>query len=126
MDRIERPLSPHLQIHRLEITSALSVLHRGTGLALSAGLPLLAYWLLAAASGEAAYAEATVLLGSVWAKIFYTGWCYCFFYHLANGIRHLLWDMLIGLDPGQYRISGYIVVVLTIAATAAWSAAVIF
>lgn len=126
MDRVERPLSPHLQVHRLEITSALSVLHRGTGLVLSAGLLLLAYWLLAAASGEDAYDQASTLLGSVWAKIFYTGWCFCFFYHLANGIRHLLWDMLIGLEPKQYRVSGWAVILFTVIFTAAYSLWVIF
>ena len=126
MDRAERPLSPHLQVHRLEITSALSILHRGTGLVLSAGLLLLAYWLMAIASGEAAYADASALLGSVWARIFYAGWCFCFFYHLANGIRHLLWDMLIGLEPEQYRVSGWAVVLFAGAATAAYSLVVIF
>ena len=126
MDSVDRPLSPHLQVHRLEITSALSILHRGTGLVLSAGLLLLAYWLMAVASGQAAYAEASVLLGSVWAKIFYTGWCFCFFYHLANGIRHLLWDMLIGLEPEQYRVSGWAVVLFTAVVTATYSLVVIF
>ena len=126
MDRVERPLSPHLQVHRLEITSGLSILHRGTGLVLSTGLLLLAYWLMAVASGEAAYAEASVLLGSVWAKVFYAGWAFCFFYHLANGIRHLLWDMLIGLEPEQYRVSGWAVMLFTVLVTAAYSLWVIF
>ena len=126
MDRVQRPLSPHLQVHRLEITSALSILHRGTGLVLSAGLLPLTYWLMAVAGGEAAYAEASAPLGGVWAKIFYTGWCFCFFYHLANGIRHLLWDMLIGLEPEQYRVSGWAVVAFSLIATAAYSLLVIF
>lgn len=119
-------MSPHLQVHRLEITSGLSILHRGTGLVLSAGLLPLAYWLMAIASGEAAYAEASALLGTVWAKGFYTGWACCFFYHLANGIRHLLWDMLIGLEPEQYRVSGWAVILFTVAVTAAYSLWVIF
>ncbi len=126
MDRVERPLSPHLQIHRLEITSGLSILHRATGLALSAGLLVLAWWLMAVAGGEAAYAEASAALGSVWARIAYTGWSFCFFYHLANGIRHLLWDMLIGLEPEQYRVSGWAVVTFAVIVTAAWSWLVIF
>ncbi|MYJ95194.1 MAG: succinate dehydrogenase, cytochrome b556 subunit, partial [Proteobacteria bacterium] len=102
------------------------ILHRGTGLALSAGLLLLAYWLMAVASGEAAYDEASALLGSVWAKVFYTGWAFCFFYHLANGIRHLLWDMLIGLEPEQYRVSGWAVMLFTVIVTGAYSLWVIF
>ena len=126
MDRVDRPLSPHLQVHRLEITSGLSILHRGTGLALSAGLLLLAYWLMAIASGEAAYAEASALLGSVWAQIFDTGWAFGFFDPRANGIRHLLWDMLIGLEPDQYRVSGWAVMLFTVIVTAAYSLWVIF
>ena len=125
MDKVERPLSPHLQVYRLEITSGLSVLHRGTGIVLSMGLPVLAWWLMAIAGGEASYAEASVLFGSVWAKICYVGWSFCFFYHLANGIRHLLWDMIIGLEPGQYRVRAWAVIVFSLAATASYALAVI-
>ena len=126
MDRVERPLSPHLQVYRPEITSVLSILHRGTGLVLSMGLPVLAGWLMAVAGGEAAYAEASAWLASVWARLFYVGWCFCFFYHLANGIRHLLWDVGIGLEPEQYRVSGWTVVLFSLAVTAMYSLAVIF
>ena len=90
------------------------------------GLPVLAWWLMAAAGGEAAYAEASAWLGSVWARLFYVGWCFCFFYHLANGIRHLLWDVGIGLEPEQYRVSGWTVVLFSLAVTAMYSLAVIF
>ena len=124
-DRVERPLSPHLQVYRPEITSVLSILHRTTGLGLSVGLLVLAYWLMAAAGGEADYADATALLGSGWAKIGYVGWAFCFFYHLANGIRHLLWDMGIGLEPTQYRVSGWTVVLTSAAVTAVYSLMVI-
>ncbi len=124
-DRVERPLSPHLQVYRPEITSVLSILHRATGLGLSAGLLVLAYWLMAAAGGEADYADAAAVLGSGWAKIGYTGWGFCFFYHLANGIRHLLWDMAIGLEPAQYRVSGWTVVLVSLALTAVYSLMVI-
>ena len=124
-DRVERPLSPHLQVYRPEITSVLSILHRATGLGLSVGLLVLAYWLMAAAGGEADYADATALLGSGWAKICYVGWAFCFFYHLANGIRHLLWDMGIGLEPTQYRVSGWTVVLTSAAVTAVYSLMVI-
>ncbi len=124
-DRVERPLSPHLQIYRPEITSVLSILHRATGLGLSLGLLVLAYWLMAAAGGEADYADAAALLGSGWAKICYAGWAFCFFYHLANGIRHLFWDMGIGLEPAQYRVSGWTVVLTSAAVTVVYSLLVI-
>ena len=125
MDRVERPLSPHLQVYRPQITSVLSILHRGTGLVLSMGLPVLAWWLLAVAGGAAAYAEASAWLGSGLAKFFYVGWCFCFFYHLANGIRHLFWDVGVGLEPRQYRVSGWTVVLFSLAVTAIYSLAVI-
>ena len=125
MDRVERPLSPHLQVYRPQITSVLSILHRATGLALSAGLLVLAYWLLAAAGGETAYADAYARLANGWVRLCYVGWCFCFFYHLANGIRHLFWDMGIGLEPQRYRISGWTVVLVSGAATAFYALKVI-
>ena len=124
-DRVERPLSPHLQVYRPEITSVLSILHRVTGLGLSVGLLVLAYWLIAAAGGEADYADAAAVLGSGWARICYVGCAFCFFYHLANGIRHLFWDMGIGLEPEQYRVSGWMVVLISVAVTAVYALLVI-
>ena len=126
MDRLERPLSPHLQVYRPQITSVLSIFHRASGVALSLGVVVLAYWLLSAASGEAAYNDAAQLLGSLWFKLCYVGWCFCFFYHLANGIRHLLWDVGLGLEPEQYQASGWAVVVVALAASAGYSLLVIF
>jgi len=83
MDRVERPLSPHLQVYRPQITSILSILHRLTGLALSAGLLVLVYWLISLAGGSASYEPAAVLLSSGWLKLCYVGWSFCFFYHLC-------------------------------------------
>jgi len=126
MDRLERPLSPHLQVYRPQITSVLSIFHRASGVALSLGVVVLAYWLLSVAGGEAAYNDAAQLLGSVWFKLCYVGWCFCFFYHLANGIRHLFWDVGLGLEPEQYQVSGWAVVGVAIAASAGYSLLVIF
>lgn len=126
MDRVERPLSPHLQVYRPQITMVLSILHRATGLALSAGVLVLAYWLIAIASGEAAYTDAYALLSGVLFKLCYVGWCACFFYHLANGVRHLVWDTGIGLERGQYQLSGWLVVLFTFAASATYSLVAIF
>lgn len=126
MDRLERPLSPHLQVYRPQITSVLSIFHRASGVALSLGVVVLAYWLLSVASGEAAYNDAAQLLGSVWLKLCYVGWCVCFFYHLANGIRHLFWDVGLGLEPEQYQLSGWAVVGVALAASAGYSLLVIF
>ncbi len=125
MDRVERPLSPHLQVYRPQITSVLSIVHRATGVTLSLGVLLLAYWLVCAASGEQAYDRAHRLLSSGWIKVLYAGLAFCFFYHLANGVRHLFWDLGLGLEPEQYKASGWAVIVFAAAATAAYSLLVI-
>jgi len=126
MDRVERPLSPHLQVYRPQITSVLSILHRATGVALSLGLIVLVYWLACLASGPAAYAQAQPLLGSGLLKLCYAGWAFCFFYHLANGIRHLIWDLGWGFEKNQISLGGWIVVVFATLATLAYSLTVIF
>ena len=126
MDRVERPLSPHLQVYRWEITMALSILHRGTGLALSAGLIVFVYWLLSLAGGPNAYAQAQAVLGSVLLKLCYVGWAFCFFYHLGNGIRHLAWDLGYGFERAQINLTGWIVVAFAAAATLAFASTVIF
>lgn len=117
MDRVERPLSPHLQIYRPQITSVLSFLHRLTGLALSVGAVVLAYWLIALAGGPASYQNAQWLFASVWFQLLAAGWIFCFFYHLANGVRHLFWDAGLGFDHHQYRASGWTVVAVSSLAT---------
>ena len=126
MDRVERPLSPHLQVYRPQITSVLSVFHRGTGVALSLGLLVFVYWLLSLASGPAAYAAAQGLLGSTLLKLCYVGWTFCFFYHLANGIRHLVWDLGYGFEKAQISLGGWVVVLFTAAATLGFALTVIF
>jgi succinate dehydrogenase / fumarate reductase, cytochrome b subunit len=117
MDRVERPLSPHITIYRPQITSVLSILHRGTGIVLSVGAPVLTYWLIALAGGPEAYADAQWLFGSGFFLVLALGWTFCFFYHLANGIRHLVWDTGLGFDHHQYRASGWTVVAVSVLAT---------
>ncbi len=126
MDRVERPLSPHLQVYRPQITSVLSILHRISGLALSAGMLVLVYWLVSLAGGSAAYDRAGALLTASWFKICYVGWSFFFFYHLANGIRHLAWDIGFGFEVGQIKASGWIVLAVACVTSAAFSFAAIF
>ena len=126
MDRVERPLSPHLQVYRPQMTSVLSILHRATGVALSAGVVVLVYWLVALASGSAAYDAAAAILGSGWLRICYAGWSFCFFYHLANGIRHLAWDIGLGFEMNQINASGWFVLIVASVATAAFALTAIF
>lgn len=119
----ERPLSPHLQVYRPQITSVLSILHRITGAALAAGTLLLVYWLAAIAGGPDTYDAAQSVVGSIIGRILLFGWSWALFYHLTNGIRHLFWDAGWGFELKTATISGWAVVVLSLALTlAAWIA----
>ena len=124
MHGVQRPLSPYW-IYRWEITMWLSSLHRITGLLLSLGAVVLAAWLIALASGPDAFATAAEIVGAGWFKPLLVGWTFCFFFHLANGVRHLCWDAGYGFDPHRIRASGRLVLVVTILATAAFSYAAI-
>ncbi|WP_341702309.1 succinate dehydrogenase, cytochrome b556 subunit [Ferrovibrio sp.] len=92
MANVERPLSPHLQIYRWPVTMATSILHRATGIGLSAGTLLLAWWLLAAAAGPDYYAFVQMVLGSWFGRLVLFGFTWALFYHMLSGIRHLVWD----------------------------------
>src|ERR687892_1500300 len=99
-----RPLSPHLQVYRPQLTSVLSISHRVTGVALAVGTLLLVYWLVSAAAGPDSYATAQSVIGSWLGIVLLFGWTYALFYHLCNGIRHLFWDAGYGFElPTVYR-----------------------
>ena len=119
MSNSNRPLSPHLQVYRPQMTSMLSILHRITGVALAVGTLLLIYWLAAAASGAEAFATAQSLIGSFIGRLFLFGWTFALFYHLCNGIRHLFWDAGMGLEIEAAERGGWVVLgatgVLTLA-----------
>jgi succinate dehydrogenase / fumarate reductase, cytochrome b subunit len=126
MASTERPLSPHLQIYRWQLTSTLSIAHRATGLALVAGTLLLVWWLVAAATGPEAYAYAQGFLSSWLGILMLLGWSFSLFYHLCNGIRHLVWDTGHGLDIKSVYQSGWTVVIGTVGLTLlAWGAALV-
>lgn len=99
MAQTVRPLSPHLGVYRWQVQMVTSILHRATGIALSVGLLAITWGLLALASGEGAWNDFTASAGSVIGIILLVGWSWAFFYHLCNGIRHLLQDAGMG-----YRI----------------------
>jgi len=105
-----RPLSPHLQIYRPQITSVLSISHRATGLALSLGTLLLVWWLVALARGPEAFASVQSFVGSWLGRLLLLGWTFSLFFHLANGIRHLCWDTGYGFEIKTAEISGWVVV----------------
>src|SRR3954463_7373179 len=80
--RIERPLSPHLQTYRWTLTMALSIVHRGTGIALYFGTLLLAWWLIAAASGPTAYAHVQAFTGSFIGRLIAFGYTWALLHHM--------------------------------------------
>jgi len=119
-----RPLSPHLQVYKPQLTSILSIGHRITGVALSVGSVLLIAWLLAAAGTREQFEWVQGLLASIPGQLLLLGWTFALNYHLLNGIRHLAWDMGWGLDLKRTYQTGWAVVALSILSTAAvWAAA---
>ncbi len=112
-----RPLSPHLQVYKPQLTSVLSILHRITGVALALGTLLLVWWLVAAATGPGAYDAAQGFIGSILGRLLLLGWTYALFYHLANGIRHLLWDAGWGFELSTAYTTGWLVVIVSIVLT---------
>jgi succinate dehydrogenase / fumarate reductase, cytochrome b subunit len=119
----ERPLSPHLQVYRWQLTSVLSILHRASGVALSVGTLLLVYWLIAAAAGPESFATAQGFIGSILGRVLLLGWSWALFYHLCNGIRHLFWDAGRGFELKTVYASGWTVVGASVVLTlVAWIA----
>ncbi len=118
-----RPLSPHLLVYKPQITSLLSILHRMTGVGLGFGTLLLAWWLIAAALGPEAFEVAQGFVGSIIGRLVLFGFTVAFFYHLANGIRHLVWDAGYGFELSSLTRSGWLVVAATVLLTLiAWVA----
>lgn len=118
-----RPLSPHLQVYRPQYTSVISIFHRITGVGLAFGSLLLVYWLVATATGAEAYETARDLIGSFFGRLFLFGWTLALFYHLCNGIRHLFWDIGVGLELRDAFRSGMAVLAATVILTmATWIA----
>jgi succinate dehydrogenase / fumarate reductase cytochrome b subunit len=87
-----RPLSPHLQIYRPMLTMMMSIMHRITGAALYAGTLLLAWYLIALASGPQAFATASWVLRSIIGQLILLGFTWALFHHFLGGLRHMVWD----------------------------------
>jgi len=118
MAQRERPLSPHIQIYQRKYTFfSLSILHRASGVFMVAGAIMLVYWLVAIASGPDRYAAAVRCFSAPLTQLFLFGWLAAFYYHLCNGIRHLVWDMGYGFEKAVARKTGALVVVTAIVLT---------
>lgn len=96
-----RPLSPHLQIYRWSWTMAMSIFHRATGSALYAGTALLAIWLVAMASGQAAFESVQWFFGSFVGRLILFGYTWVLMHHMLGGVRHLVWDFGHGMEPAE-------------------------
>jgi succinate dehydrogenase / fumarate reductase cytochrome b subunit len=112
-----RPMSPHLQVWRWHVTMATSIFHRATGVALYGAGLIAAVWAVTLASGPDAYDQFKALLGTPLGILVLFGISVCAFYHLANGIRHLVWDFGHGLDVKSANGSAWVVFGFTAAAT---------
>jgi succinate dehydrogenase / fumarate reductase, cytochrome b subunit len=112
-----RPLSPHLQVYSWLITSTTSILHRFTGAILSAGMVLFAAWLGILAFAPESYDSFAGFAGSPFGLFILIGFTWAFYYHLSNGIRHLIWDAGYGLRVDQVNITGPLVIASSIILT---------
>lgn len=117
MKPVHRPLSPHLQIYRPQITSVLSIMHRTTGMALAVGQFMLVLWLVSLVASPEWFECYQRFWQHPLGIVILMGLSFSFFYHLMNGLRHLLWDSGRGFDlPTVYK-TGYGVIGVTAIAT---------
>jgi len=115
----ERPLSPHLGIYKWQLTMTLSILHRATGIALAVGTILLAWLLIALAAGADSYRTIHMFCISPVGLFLLAGWTWALFFHLCNGIRHLVWDVGWGFEIPRAYATGWTVVVASFVLTIA-------
>lgn len=119
MAEAQRPLSPNLQIYRWQVQMVSSILHRATGIALAVGTLVVIYGLIALAAGEDRFSEFRTLVGSPIGLLLMLGWSWSLFYHLCNGIRHLIQDGGAGFEIPQFVRSSWMSAIGSVALTAA-------
>ncbi|EHQ53220.1 MULTISPECIES: succinate dehydrogenase, cytochrome b556 subunit [Ectothiorhodospira] len=117
MPNDNRPLSPHLQVYRPQMTSVLSILHRITGVILSVASLILVYWLAALAAGPEAFARAEALLHGWIGIAILIPVTLALFYHLCAGIRHLVWDAGVALTIKGVYVTGWTALATTLLLT---------
>ncbi len=122
MTQHKRPMSPHLMIYKPQLTSVLSIIHRGTGVGLAVGTLFITWWLVAAALGPGPYEATRELYGTWIGQLVLFGFSVCLFYHLCNGVRHLLWDMGFLFEIEDVYRSGWVMLCASVVMTfVAWS-----
>ena len=112
-----RPLSPHLSIHKKVLTAVFSIFHRLTGIFLTLGSFLLVFWFLSISIGENFYNYFQIISSNFIFKTILFFWTLAFFYHLFNGIRYLFWSFGKGMDLNTVYLSGYLVIILSISSS---------
>lgn len=115
----QRPLSPHLGIYRWQLTMALSILHRMSGVFLAIGAIVMVVVLAAIASGSSQFLMVQSWLAHPIGLLLLVGWSFGLFLHLANGVRHLIWDAGAALEKNTANRSGLFVIAFAVLATAA-------
>ncbi|MFN3447545.1 MAG: succinate dehydrogenase, cytochrome b556 subunit [Roseococcus sp.] len=125
---VRRPLSPHLQVYDMaQMTSALSIMHRITGAIWSAGMLLLVWWLMAAATGESAFAAVQWFLSSFLGLALLFGLTVAAWYHTLAGVRHLMWDAGRGFDlPSVYATGRAVLVGTALLTVLTWVLLILF
>ena len=113
----ERPISPHLQVYKPQITSVLSIFHRITGVALTFGLILLVAWIFTLSLGEEYFEYFSLFIKSWFGLLILFGFTFALTYHLCNGIRHLFWDAGYGYEIETVHKSGLAVLVVSLVLT---------
>ena len=106
-----RPLSPHLQVYKWQVQMVTSILHRATGIALAVGTLLVLWGLVSLAGGEESFSQFKTCIGSPIGLVLLFGWSWSLFYHLCNGIRHLVQDAGAGYAISQFVRSSWLSIV---------------
>ena len=117
MTNLKRPLSPHLQIYKPQLTSVLSITHRITGVVLSILSLFIPLTLVSVALGGGYFNILKVFLANIFIQLLITASIFVLAYHLLNGIRHLFWDYGLGLSMKDTYISGYLVLIVSVLLT---------
>ena len=110
---VRRPLSPHLQVYKPQLTSVLSIMNRLSGIATSVGTLMMVWWLVASAGSPGGYATMQGFMGSFFGIILLFGWTVALVYHFVGGLRHLAWDAGYGFDLPQVYASGWAAIIAT-------------
>ena len=116
-DSKPRPLSPHLQVYKWQLTSLMSIGHRASGIALSLGTFLIVIWLVALAAGPKLFSFVHQVVSHWFGQFILFGFSVMLFYHLLNGIRHLSWDLGYGFDISYVYKTGYAVLIASLILT---------